>query len=301
MKSIIFLHSSTGNTRLVTRYAAARIRAQGHECSIVDITRHPEPPDLDDVDLIGLSCPSMYWRPTVVMERFIARLPAARPGPKPAFQLATASGDPGSHFALAAEQLAHKDWITLRAYFVPMVNNWPCHRAVSESIPMAGAIAEGITGARPELRPSFGWLWPDVGEPYPRYRDGLDRFLQDVLVLTENNDLSAAKAPADLWRGHRWMAAVGRLLTVEQMRTATDIRVDAERCSRCGTCVQVCPVGCLTRSGEDEVPRMGTDCTGCWACFNHCPDGALSGVAAPHGAGRYRGPSAASRDLFRVK
>ena len=301
MNTIIFLHSSTGNTRLVTRFAAARIRALGHDCSVVDITRHPEPPSLDDVDLIGLSCPSMYWRPTVVMERFIARLPSARPGPKPAFQLATASGDPGSHFALAAEQLAYKDWITLRAYFVPMVNNWPSHRAVSERIPFAGPEAEGITGGRPHLRPSWGWLWPDVGEPVLRYRDGLERFVEDVLIMAENNDLSAAKPPNKLWRGRRWMAAVGRLMTQDQMRLATNIQVDADRCTRCGTCVRVCPVGCLTRATEDEVPRMGTDCTGCWACFNHCPDGALSGMSAPHGAGRYKGPSAESRELFRPK
>lgn len=297
----VFLHSTTGNTRLVTRYAVARIRAAGHDCELVDITRHPEPPPLDDVDLIGLSCPSMYWRPTVVMERFVARLPVASPGPKPAFQLATASGDPGSHFALAAEQLEHKDWITLRAYFVPMVNNWPSHRALSERIPMAGAVAQGITGARPELRPSLGWLWPDVGEPYPRYRDGLDRFLADVLAITEMGDLSAAKPPKDLWRGRRWMAVVGRLMTPEQMRVATDIRVDPARCSRCGTCVKLCPVGCLTRSSDDEVPRLGLDCTGCWTCFNHCPQGALSGMGAPHGAGRYQGPSAESRELFSTK
>jgi NAD-dependent dihydropyrimidine dehydrogenase PreA subunit len=298
MKIALFLHSSTGNTRLVTRFAVAQLRRLGHDCTLVDITRHPEPPALDDVDLLGLACPSMYWRPTVVMERFIARLPTATPGPKPVFQLATASGDPGSHFALAAEQLAHKGWITLRAYFVPMVNNWPSHRALSERIPLAGPLAEGLTGLRPQLRPSLGWLWPDVGEPFARHRDGLVTFLDHVTRLAAARDLSAAKAPADLWRGSRWMALTGRLMTVEQMRQATQIRVDPTRCTRCGACVRVCPVGCLTRSGEDLVPLLGTTCTGCWACFNHCPDGALSGFGAPHGAGRYRGPSAEARALF---
>jgi len=299
MKTIIFLHSTTGNTRLVTRFAAAQVRALGHDCSIVDITRHPDPPPLDDVDLIGLACPTMYWRPTVVMERFVARLPTAVPGPKPAFQLATASGDPGSHFALAAEQLAHKDWITLRAYFVPMVNNWPSHRALSERIPFAAPLAEGLTAQRPHLRPSLGWLWPDVGEPVSRHREGLVTFLEDVILMADAMDLSAAKPPAQLWRGHRWMAAAGRLMTVDQMRQATNVRVDASRCTRCGTCVSVCPVGCMTRETDDDVPHVGADCTGCWTCFNHCVDGAISGMGAPHGAGRYAGPSPRSRALFR--
>jgi Pyruvate/2-oxoacid:ferredoxin oxidoreductase delta subunit len=301
MKSIIFLHSSTGNTRVVARFAAAQLKRLGHDCSLVDITHHPEPPNLDDVDLIGLACPSMYWRPTVVMERFIARMPETRSRPKPAFQLATASGDPGSHFALAAEQLAPKGWITLRAYFVPMVNNWPSHRALSERVPFAGPVAEIITEARPFLRSSLGWLWPDVGEPLLRHRDGLVAFMEDVARRAEARDFSAAKAPRDLWRGSRWMAAVGRVMTVKQMRQATGIQVDASRCTRCGTCVQVCPVDCMTRAKDDEVPHMGAGCTGCWACFNHCVDGALSGMGAPLGAGRYTGPSAQSRALFRPK
>ena len=67
----------------------------------------------------------------------------------------------------------------------------------------------------------------------------------------------------------------------------------------CGTCVAVCPVGCISRAAEDAVPNVGSGCTGCWACYNHCPDGAISGLGCPRGAGRYAGPSPAMRELFR--
>ncbi len=95
------------------------------------------------------------------------------------------------------------------------------------------------------------------------------------------------------------MYAIGRLMTVDKMREGTRIRIDAGRCTRCGTCVQLCPAQCLTRASEEDVPRVGKTCTGCWTCHNHCPDRAISGWGAPLGAGRYEGPADASRRLFR--
>lgn len=301
MKCIIFLHSTTGNTRLVARFAAEQLKEAGHECSIHDITRHRDPPPLDDVDLIGIACSTMYWRPTQAMERFVARLPAASPHPKPAFQIATASGDPGSHFALVAEQLQYKDWITLHAWFVPMVNNWPPHRALAEKVPLASTIATSVEAKAPGRYHNLSLLWPDLGEPRPRHRDGLVDFLRDITRRAEAGDLSGARPPDKLFKGNRLFAAIGRLMTVEQMRQTTDIRIDSNRCGRCGTCVKLCPVDCLTRDGEDDVLRVGTTCTGCWTCFNHCPDQAISGWASPAGAGQFPGPSVEARELFRTK
>ncbi|MDY0005155.1 MAG: 4Fe-4S binding protein [Polyangia bacterium] len=298
MKCTVFLHSTTGNTRLIARYAARRVEAAGHECALVDITRLSEAPPLDGIDLLGFACPSMYWRPSMTMERFVARLPSAAPSGRPVFQLATAGGDPGAHFALLAEQLEHKGWLTLGAYFVPMVNNWPPHRALADRIPYARIVTTSLTERKPSLRANLSNLCPDLGEPEARHRDGLDAFLARMLDMAARGDFSARKAPASLWKGNRAMYAMGRLMTVEQMRKGSSIRIDPERCTRCGVCVKLCPVGCLTRSGEDEVPSVGGNCTGCWTCHNHCQDRAISGFGAPAGAGRYGGPSAEVRRLF---
>lgn len=298
MKCLLFLHSTTGNTRLVARFAAEHLRRAGYECELVDITRHPEPPDLAEADLLGFACPTMYWRPTVVLERFVARMPNAGARPLPTFQLATAGGDPGAHFAIVAEILAHKGWPTLGAYFVPMVNNWPPHRALAEKIPLAERVAGAVAARAPSQRPTLSMLWPDVGEPEARHREGLEAFLDRVLALAAQGVLTSPKAPPDLWKGNRVMYAIGRLMTVEKMQQGTAIRIEADRCGRCGTCVKLCPSGTLTRAAEDEVPRVGATCTGCWTCHNHCPDKAISGFGAPAGAGRYHGPSETSRGLF---
>jgi Pyruvate/2-oxoacid:ferredoxin oxidoreductase delta subunit/flavodoxin len=305
MKILLFLHSTTGNTRLIVRYAADRLRRAGHECELRDITRHPKPPsgaELSEHDLLGFACPTMYWRPTVTMERFAARLPdagEAGSAPRPVFQLATAGGEAGAHFALLAEQLAHKGWVTLGAHMVPMVNNWPPHRALSARIPFAQTLAGALDRSRPVLRPELSLLWPDVGEPKEHHRDRLADFLDRMVDRAERRALSEAPAPTDLWRSNRVMHAIGRLMTVEQMRQGTRIQIDPCRCTRCGTCVRLCPAQCLTRKSELDVPRLGDNCTGCWTCYNHCPDRAISGWASPQGAGRYEGPAPASRALFR--
>ena len=93
--------------------------------------------------------------------------------------------------------------------------------------------------------------------------------------------------------------AAGLLLDQSRIRKAAGIEVVPARCSRCGTCVTVCPSGAMTRADDESLPTVGSSCTGCWACYNHCPDGAVRGKGAADGVGRYRGPSPEVRSLFR--
>lgn len=46
--------------------------------------------------------------------------------------------------------------------------------------------------------------------------------------------------------------------------------VSAGLCARCGTCVAVCPEGCLTPA-PDYTPEYGEGCTECSACLDSCP------------------------------
>lgn len=300
MKIHILLHSSTGNTRLMTRWAARRLELAGHEVTVQDIVREREIPRLDEVDLLGVSCPTMYFRPTVAMERFVARLPDAAPGPRPAFLLATAGGDTGSHFAILAEILARKGWITLGARFVQFVDNWPPHQRLGLALNTAFPLVEALVRRNESARWWLHWMFPNIGEPQLHQRTGLGNFLDDLLRQAASGHLEPARDLRELDRGWTLFKVIGRLMTVNEMRLATGIRLDEARCDACGTCVTVCPVDCLTRPDKDAIPTVGPDCTGCWACFNHCPEGAISAWACDHGAGRYQGPSREARELYRV-
>jgi NAD-dependent dihydropyrimidine dehydrogenase PreA subunit len=53
--------------------------------------------------------------------------------------------------------------------------------------------------------------------------------------------------------------------------------VDVTRCTGCGACVEVCPVGAIALvDGKAHVDEKL--CTGCGACVDACPEGAIQPV-----------------------
>lgn len=295
MNCTLFLHSTTGNTRLLACLARTILEERGHDCPIHDIVKQPEPPALQDTDLLIVAAPTMYFRVSYAMERFVAGL-APVGGPRPALLLGTCSGEPGAHFELLARDLEPKGWVTVGAHWEMMPTNWPPHRRFARPFALAEPLAAQVARISPAVRALLALTWPDVGVPVePKRR--LERFLERV--LDRASAVSDAPAPETLHKGLPGMAQLGRKMKVEMMRKATDPRVDAGRCNRCGTCVAVCPVGCITRSDDEAVPVVGQSCTGCWACFNHCPEGAIAGWFSPAGMCQYRAPARAVRRLFR--
>jgi ferredoxin len=74
-----------------------------------------------------------------------------------------------------------------------------------------------------------------------------------------------------------------------------DLRVDADKCIRCGECAADCPYLCIALDGGTgdglpaAVPGREIQCIDCGHCLAVCPTGALSvmgltGPAAPGGA-----------------
>jgi len=299
MRCTILLHSSTGNTRLLARLALSLLQDRGHACALHDIVREPTAPDLEQTELLVVACPTMYFRPTLAMERFVDRLAAPSGSPRPALLLGTASGEPGAHFELLTRQLRPKGWIVLGAHWAMMPTNWPPHRRVASPFAVAGPLAARVARAAPASRLLLALTWPDLGVPGEGGPRRLERFLD--AMLSRATDLSSAPEPEALHRGLPGLAALGRRMRPEMMRKATDPRIDATRCSACGTCVEVCPVECITRADEDAVPTVGQGCTGCWSCYNHCPEGAIDGWWSPGGRYRYGAPPPELRRLFRPR
>ncbi|PKL10891.1 MAG: hypothetical protein CVV52_16105 [Spirochaetae bacterium HGW-Spirochaetae-8] len=69
-----------------------------------------------------------------------------------------------------------------------------------------------------------------------------------------------------------------------------DIGIDGERCSRCGLCARICPVGNIDR--VTLVPQAR--CILCVRCYNFCPENAITYRDRLHDRSRgapYRGPA----------
>jgi len=54
-----------------------------------------------------------------------------------------------------------------------------------------------------------------------------------------------------------------------------EIKVDHDKCTGCGTCVEVCPVGVFELQNEKSVPVNVDECLVCRACETQCPEGAI--------------------------
>jgi NAD-dependent dihydropyrimidine dehydrogenase PreA subunit len=309
MKCTILLHSATGNTRLVAQFASRRLIEAGHQCILHDIVTDPEPPDCGDVDLLGVACPTNYFGQSRVMQQFLDRLPpgttpgdSGDPPPRLAFQLGTSGGEPGAHFVTQAEQLQHLGWLTLGARSVSFPDSWPPHRALTKPLSFTASIGKALGAKLSPLRALLSLPYPDMHQPSHRTVSRLGRFIDRVARRAAVRDHLAAQSPADLAKDRpRVLVNLGRSMTLEKIRHATNIRIDAHRCTRCGTCVDLCPSGCLTRANDQSVPRVGTTCVGCWACYQHCPADAISGWHAPAGKGRYPGPDPTTIETFNAK
>ena len=52
------------------------------------------------------------------------------------------------------------------------------------------------------------------------------------------------------------------------------VKIDNEKCTGCGVCVDVCPVNALEI--KDGKAVVSDDCIDCGVCINECPTEAIS-------------------------
>ncbi len=54
--------------------------------------------------------------------------------------------------------------------------------------------------------------------------------------------------------------------------------IDEQACSRCGTCVEICPTDVFINTADKEIPfaKYGEECWHCNACVLDCPEKAIS-------------------------
>jgi Pyruvate/2-oxoacid:ferredoxin oxidoreductase delta subunit/flavodoxin len=66
-----------------------------------------------------------------------------------------------------------------------------------------------------------------------------------------------------------------RLTKSDLNQKLLNLKINKEKCSKCGICIKLCPVGNITMT-EDGYPERGSDCEYCLRCVSFCPKKAIS-------------------------
>ena len=59
------------------------------------------------------------------------------------------------------------------------------------------------------------------------------------------------------------------------MINLVEIKVDVDKCTGCGTCVDVCPAGVFELVEGKSSPVNVDECLACLACESQCPENAI--------------------------
>ena len=55
-----------------------------------------------------------------------------------------------------------------------------------------------------------------------------------------------------------------------------EVKVDSEKCTGCGECVDICPVEVFELQDEKSVPVNAEECVGCESCVEVCEHEAIT-------------------------
>ena len=53
-------------------------------------------------------------------------------------------------------------------------------------------------------------------------------------------------------------------------------KIDSKKCTKCGTCIDVCPMKVFEKKGDKVIVANPDECIGCKACEVQCPEKAIN-------------------------
>jgi NAD-dependent dihydropyrimidine dehydrogenase PreA subunit/flavodoxin len=246
---IIYWFSGTGNTLLVAREICDCLREHGREARLMPMDR-ADPAAVPTDAVIGFAVPVAGQGTYPFVWDFLEGLPRA--DGTPCFLVDTLAMYSGGILGPAKRILKRKGYMPLAAREILMPYNFIKPKDYPER--NAKRIEKGKAAARAfceELLAGKGH-WRDI--------PGYSRFMS-IFYRTQK--------------------------MVSLYRKMFPLRIDPEKCVRCGQCARLCPVGNLAMRGKGSVPEIGDRCVMCQRCFAYCPAEAI--YFGKGKAVRYRG------------
>ncbi len=251
---MIFYFSGTGNSLHVAKTIA---EAQNEELIFI-------PKEFDDKDntfnyqvkkdqVIALVFPVYAWGPPEMVTDFIKKMQIS--GEKPYLTLILTCGqDEGETTQFVKELLGEKGLKLDSAFTLTMPNNY-------------------IIGAD-----------VDSKEEIARKLELTDQKLIEINATIKNRVRGVFHTKPGTMAGLK-SRLIHPFFTSQARGTKKFFATDA--CTRCGLCVEVCPVHTISLF---DKPVWGDQCTRCLACINRCPEEAIQYGKGTKKRGRYVHP-----------
>ncbi|MCR4919108.1 MAG: EFR1 family ferrodoxin [Prevotella sp.] len=268
---MIFYFSATGNTRWA---ATTLAKALGEEAIDMAAALYPKRGEqllryaLSRAETVGLCFPVHGWRPAPLARHFLCQVQLAEADGRPArigagghycWALCTAGDDIGESMERLETLIAQRGWQTDSRFSLIM--------------------PESYVGL-----PFMNVDKPDKEEE--KRRTAALTLAQHIAPV-----LNARRHDVTMtYKGH-WPRLNSRLLgAVFERHIVGDrpFRVDSKRCTACGRCAAVCPVGDIDGGPGRQPQWLHTDrCMSCFACYHHCPARAIDYGSRTKGKGQY--------------
>lgn len=236
----LYYFSGTGNTEHGARRIAETLEKEGHEVRMLYISRAARPLQ-GRPDRLILAYPTYSWRPPILVERFIARLPCGGGIPAAVF-----TADGGGSFRstdVAGRMLRRRGYRVILKGAAHYPENWVQMTPPPEGDARTRGVEAGLAGTGEFIRALL------AGTTLDRERSGIDGLLNFVGILF----------------GVFGRHFLGKLFIAD------------EDCTSCGLCALSCPAGVIRLEKEPGArPRWTWGCESCNRCMNLCPSRAIN-------------------------
>lgn len=243
MKILIIYFSQTGGTELIAKRIRNGVLKSGNECVIMKLG-DVKTLNLNDFDIIGLGCPTFFYREPVNVQNFIQHLPNLN---KHAFIFAIHGSCLGNTFYYLSEELKAKGLVVIGGFDSYSDSSLQFYPAPMHTHGHPDEI---------ELQEAeeFGRKLSDISFRIKKGENLIPRF--ELIEKT-------------------WWARESKMMTQEVLRKISPrFIINSEKCTKCKLCQTNCPGDAIdVEASPPEIQKEG--CIFCWFCEKLCPEGAI--------------------------
>ncbi len=241
MKIGIVYFSGTGNTKKFAREISDSFNQLGASSEIIPVSGDLA---IDSFDIVGVCFPVYAWAAPWMITHWIKRL--QKQNSKKAFIYVTYAGKVANAITRTFRLMTKKGFD---------VRNWGM-----------GVAEETWTVLRTPEK-----LAEIAEKQKKKVSNDPMNFATKTLKIASGK---TEKKPAPE-SNFSWHDLIVPFYTRTWLWTWFRVKVDKNKCTKCGVCASVCPTGCITL---DPFPKIKAPCSACYGCINHCPEEALDSL-----------------------